>query len=338
MLRMRTRPLQGACAGSGVPAAPGTAASAASPPSSAPSADSPPSSVPSAKSPPRSAPSAESPPGSAPSAMLAPSALAGPASDDIVIEYGLYDHRMVFVSGRATPYPRVSVDVILKTDSLQRLIVGTFEQAGCEIWHPNPMAPVISQLDCIHDGPIGKVELVRVAGSVVQVRATEGGDGPDAAGGRDWQAGTFELPPQQTVASVAVDRDLALRKASKRPALQIRLVATPRPPVPGDSRERTLKITVATTPPQSVVIGPWDLTGCEMWVDDEDAAQILSLSCPREPPWRRESLYVTYVSHDTAEVWAYGEGTGLVRRLGHFRLPRDRRLDVRLLDPTASAP
>ncbi|MEZ4446243.1 MAG: hypothetical protein R3B72_44610 [Polyangiaceae bacterium] len=226
------------------------------------------------------------------------------------------DAQLQFVADPVSPRitHQVSVEVVVHTDPPQRQLVGTFHQESCQVWHPTPEPPVISQLDCVHDGPIGLVELIRAKGGAVRIDVTEGPDGPDPEGTRHWTAGLVTIPEGRSITSSTVDRDAELRAATVGPPLRLRLRK--------HARGTTLELD--TEPPQTVVATGWDATSCTPRVDPDATAHVAFFECPPD----RDSLLLAYVGHDAVAVQAVKStnphsALGF-RKLGNLRIPRDR--------------
>ncbi|MBI4955397.1 MAG: hypothetical protein HY908_25465 [Myxococcales bacterium] len=97
---------------------------------------------------------------------------------------------------------------------------------------------------------------------------------------------------------------------------------------------------MATEPPQQVALGPWDGSGCELHAParSESTSRVAFLACPRGPGPARESLLIAFVDARAAELWAVAADNSLfgrARKLGRLALPRDRVLDVRMIEDAA---
>ena len=263
---------------------------------------------------------AEAPP-PAPSFDVEPAEVATPPLESVGLIYEVFDHRVALHNHPAQVLIRdhLTVAVVASTVPRQRFVVGSFEQPSCQLGL-QPALPVLSELTCVHDGPVGRVRLLRISPGRVAIEALEGPEGGNPRGGRKWTAGEISLPSGVALEASVVDLDEQRRaEAGKTHVVSLSPTAA------------GLRIEVGTNPAQRLAIQGFDSSGCRLQVDEGDPARIAEVSCPVD----QNNLLLAYVGHETARVWVMGGATGVAapRRVGDLRIPRHGALDV-IWDPS----
>jgi len=251
-----------------------------------------------------------------PSSDIEPAEVATPPLESVALVYEVFDHRVALHNHAAQVQFRdhLTVAVVASTMPRQRLVVGSFEQPSCQLGLP-PALPVLSELSCVHDGPFGRIRLVRISPGRVAVEALEGPEGGNPRGGRKWTAGEMSLPPRAALEASVVDLDEQRRAEAGKTH-----VVSFSPSAAG------LRMEAETDPAQRLVIQGFDSSGCRLQVDEGDPARIAVVSCPLD----QNNLLLAYVGYEAARVWVmdHSKGAAGTRRVGDLRIPRRGALDV----------